>query len=386
MIRVDVSVDVSVDVTFVRSLAMGYDVEAIRKKLKQSQSGKFVDPDEFKPGKATSTNEPDKYRFFVLPPFDEGVQLKSGVTKTKMDQFFIQHGNHWVNDRPHACPRVWDGSDCQICNFGFDLLRDEKDEDKRRSIIKQWMPTTYYVVNLYFPNWDKNPEDLRGKVKWYNAPKTCFDIWTACLMREGPGDPDEPEAWGVFFDESAGFLFELNVLKQGKQNSYKTSKFLSQKGVGIPMARNPDGSPNAKGLATLLKLRHDLFSKVEIPDPEKIQRLYRVMAEGDDPDEVGGFDHDETKEPKPESKPKQKSESKPKSEPKPKSESKKMVDDDDIIDSGPVDSDSVDSESDLIDEKPLVEDLVESPESTDSKSDVGSDEIESLLSQLDDDD
>ena len=48
--------------------SMPYDVEAIRKRLKQSMGGKFNDPDQFRPDNAKSATEPLKYRFFILPP------------------------------------------------------------------------------------------------------------------------------------------------------------------------------------------------------------------------------------------------------------------------------------------------------------------------------
>jgi hypothetical protein len=153
---------------------MPYDVDAIRKKLKATMTGKFSDPDEFRPEKAKSNTDPIRYRFFFLPPLVEGERVKSGLITRGMDnQFFIQHANHWFNDKPTPCPRVWDGgAPCPICQFGFDLLKDEKiknDEDKRRAIIKQWMPTTQYMTNIFFPSVKTNPEDLRGRVMFYNA-------------------------------------------------------------------------------------------------------------------------------------------------------------------------------------------------------------------------
>lgn len=370
---------------------MAYDVEAIRKKLKQSQAGKYTDPDEFKPDKAKDGTTPIRYRFFILPPIQLGTKLKSGEVKQEMDQFFIQHANHWVNDRPHPCPRVWEGIDCPVCQFGFDLLREEKDEDKRRSIIRQWMPTTYNAINIYFTHWKHNPEELRGKVKWYNGPKTTFDHWTATLMKEDAGDPEEPEAYGIFFDETAAFLYQLEVLKQGKSNSYRTSHFLANGGAGTPMVKNEDGSANDKGLATLLRLRHNLFDKIDVPDPEKIKKLFKVMTEGDDDDDTGGgFDKDESKSAT-------SSSSKPdtsNSKPKPKDD-----DDDDVVSNtmGPVDDDDADvapdpapKEDKKEDDKPSLDaeaplDEAEAVPDPDGDSEESS-EITSLLSQLEDDD
>jgi hypothetical protein len=374
-----------------------YDVNAIRQKLKQSMSGKFTDPDEFKPDKAKSTTEAIKYRFFVLPPLFKGDVLKSGKVEQSMDQFFISHANHWINDKPYPCPRVWhDSAECKVCQFGFDLLKEDvnqKDEDKRRKVIKQWMPTTYNMVNIFFTNWKGNPEELRGKVKFYNASKTLFDQWTAALMRDDAGDPEDPQAYGVFFDESAGFVYELQVLKQGRQNSYKTSKFLPNGGEPMPMLKNKDGSPNTEMLEKLLKLRHNLWDKIEVPDEGKINKIFNVMTHGDDDDDdgSGGFDEDENTPAATESKKETKKEkSKPKDD-----------DDEDVVDhladdddAAPDLDDSGDDEDSLADEAPLVDDSGDDDDGKEKEKvtagggddDVNSEEIDDLLSQLDDDD
>ena len=367
-----------------------YDVNAIRQKLKQSMSGKFTDPDEFKPDKAKSTTEAIKYRFYVLPPLFKGDVLKSGTVERSMDQFFISHANHWINDKPYPCPRVWDGGgECPVCQFGFDLLKEEenqKDEDKRRKVIKQWMPTTYNMVNIFFTNWKGNPEELRGKVKSYNASKTLFDHWTAALMRDDSGDPEDPQAYGVFFDENAGFVYELQNLKQGRQNSYKTSHFLPNGGVGKPMIADKDGSANMDMLEKLLKSRHNLWDKIEIPDEEKIKKIYNVMTHGDDDDvDDGGFDEDETTST-------EKVEKVNKSETKKKEKAKKPDPDDDDEDEDVVthldddDDDSLSDESPLADEEPAEKEKKEKKEEPVKGDDVASDEIDDLLSQLDDDD
>ncbi len=391
---------------------MPYDVEAIRKRLKQSMGGKFNDPDQFRPDNAKSATEPLKYRFFILPPLMKGDKLKSGIVEQTMDQFFIAHADHWIHNKPTPCPRVWDNSDCPICSEGFDLLKDETDEDTRRAIVKQWMPTTYYMVNIYFTKWEGNPEDLRGRVKFYNAPKTCFDIWTAALLRDDKGDEDEPQAHGVFFDENAAFLFQLESLKQGKNNSYKTSKFITTDGIPIPMI-GKKGQPNESNIAKLLTLRHNLWDKIEVPTEEKIQRAFRIMSDGDDDDDDdGGFDDDETvgddddkeaKKDKGKSKDKAKKgkedktkKDKPK-EDKPKKDKPK---DDEVVDD---DDDAIVDDDDLPDQKPVTDDEDFDSPKDDAKSDgdadedddddadeddddVGSSEIDALLNQLEDDD
>lgn len=279
---------------------MPYDVEAIRKRIKENQNGKRADPDEFRPEKANSATEPRVYRFFILPPVELGEMVKGGPAKKGMDsQFYVTHGNHWVNDKPHPCPRVWDGTECPICSFGFDLLKDEeisKNDEKRRATVKMWMPNQQYMMNIFFPETKQNPEDLHNRVMFYNAPKTVLDICVSTLMRTDAGDPENPEAFGVFFDENNANLFELQILKQGKQNSYKTSKHLA---TPRAMIRNSDGSPNDKAIAKMLTQRHDLFSKIESPNMEKITRVFQGMVNGDDSGDdnkkPGGFDEDETK-------------------------------------------------------------------------------------------
>jgi hypothetical protein len=377
---------------------MPYDVESIRKRLKKSMGGKFNDPDQFRPDNAKSTTEPLKYRFFILPPLIEGDELKTGVVGKTMDQFFIQHADHWVNSKPTPCPRVWDNEDCPICQFGFDLLREQKDENKRRDIVQVWMPSTYYMVNIFFTKWEGNPEELRGRVKFYNAPKTCFDIWTAALLRDDKGDEDEPQAHGVFFDESAAFQFQLESLKQGRNNSYKTSKFVTTDGIPIPML-GKKGSPNEAGIAKLLKLRHNLWDKIQVPDMDKVKRVYRIMIDADDEEEDGGgFDDDETideakedKEDKKESKAKSKSKSG-------KKDQKKKEPEDDVVDDVVDDDDDVVDDDDLPDKKPVTEsedfdspvdddddDDTDKVDDDDDDSEVGSSEIDALLNQLEDD-
>jgi hypothetical protein len=273
---------------------MQYDVEAIRKKLQQTMKGKFNDPDEFRPEKAKSADVPIEYQFFVLPPLLTGDQLKSGKVTKSMDQFFVQHANHWINDKPYACPRVWDGTECPICSHGFELLKTDKvknDEELRKKVVAQWMPQTYYMMNVYFAVSQKNPEDLRGRVMFYNAPKTIIDTCSACLMRDDAGDPESPEAFGVFFDENNAYKFRLLVLKQGRNNSYKTSKFVN---VPSPICRNQDNTPNAAAIAQVLAGRHNLWDKIDVPDMDKIKKAYAIITSGDDePSTGGGFDRDE---------------------------------------------------------------------------------------------
>jgi len=169
------------------------------------------------------------------------------------------------------------------------LLRDKTLSDADRQQLRQdWLPGSSYAVNIFFPNWKNNPEELRGKVMYYKAPKTIFDKWVSCINRDAPdsdvdNEDDEPEAYGAFFDENASWLFELQIEMSGKSNSYKTSRFV----VGadkkpIPIAKDETGAPNKKAIAAILASRVDIWSRLEVPNPAKIKTLTNNLLHGDD--------------------------------------------------------------------------------------------------------
>lgn len=342
--------------------ASKYDVSAIRNKLRQ-QTGKFVDPDEFKPPKAKD-GETLKFRFFILPPISEGDELKTGAADQSMGSFVIPHGTHWLNNKPYACPRVTNGEDCPACQTGFDLIKDITDKDQRKKILSTWMPATYYMVNIFFPNSKINPEELRGKVKYLNAPKTCFDLWEQAIYREDKGMDEDPQAFGPFFDENAAFLFQLEVSKNGLNNSYKSSGFLPNNGEPIPMLTDESKLPK------LLSQRIDLFSKIDKPDVKKLTSVVNYMIDGDDMDDDAGFDQDDTKPAKSESK-----KSEVKKTEKTKAEKSETIVEDDL--SGELADD---------DDDELISDDISSDDDDDDApfdSSDDDDEIDSLLEQLD---
>jgi hypothetical protein len=344
---------------------MPYEIESIRKKLQESTKGKSIDPDEFRPKKAESDTQAVKYRFFILPPFQTGDKIKGGKASRGMDQFFIHHGAHWIQQRPHACTRLFHEEECPICQFGFDLLKETKDEEKRKLIVRDWMPNSSYLVNIHFPSWVKtNPEELRGRTMFYNAPKTCFDLWVACAMRDESSEED-PEAYGAFFDEAAGFLFELNVIKKGKNNSYAASKFLANSGNPQPMVRDDN-------FKALLESRINLFEKMLKPDSIALKRIAQNLINGDSAslEESSGFDVDEDQTPAAKTKNSNKefSSEEPFEESKPKSKKAQVI----------VDSD---------DEEEAPKAKKKEEKHTRKVEDDDDDEsVERLLSQLEDDD
>lgn len=276
---------------------MAYDLDAIKRKLKE-YDGRKSDPDEFRPAKAEK-NKSHSYRFYILPGLQQGDKLKSGIVNKSMDLFFISYAQHWVKNAPHACPKVWDGSECDLCDFGFKLLRDKNlSEDERKKIRMDWLPSQSYAVNIYFPSVKANPEELRGRVMYYKAPRTLFDMWTACINRDAPENiEDEDEGFsphGIFYDENAAWLFELNVELNGKSNGYKSSKFVygaSKKPT--PIVKNDRGLPDVDAIEKVLAQRIDIWQRLDVPDRAKIKKLSQVLLHGDDEDIKPGFDVDE---------------------------------------------------------------------------------------------
>lgn len=278
---------------------MPYDIDAIRKNLQKAVSGKRIDPDEFRVPKVTDKSL--KYRFFVLPPILAGDKTKDGTAKTSMDNFFVTHGEHWINNKPYACPRVINNEECELCSTGFELLKRAKADNKPKqvseAIRKQWMPSTSYYINVLFTHFKHNPDELKGQVKYYKAPKTVLDIFVAALSRDDSGDDEDPQAYGIFFDENKAFAFELEAVKDGSYNGYKSSKFIANNGIAVPIVRLESGEPDKAAIKKALENRIDIITKLDKPDQGKISRLASTILNGDDEDEQpssGGFDDDET--------------------------------------------------------------------------------------------
>lgn len=270
-----------------------YDLEKIRKKLQEKQGSKFKDPSEFKPPQVKSDTETLKYRFYVLPPLTEGEKCADGVASRTQEVFYVPNGAHWIHNRSHACPRVHDLEECPVCQIGFDLMSETDNKDRRREIAKQFLPRTQFAVNIYFPKDSVNPEELAGKVMWMNASKQIYDLFEACIMAPDEGDPNDPQAFGVFYDENAAYLFQLEIHKKNQWNDYGKSKFLAS--IGKRPVAIKDGQPNQARIQQILDQRHDLFTKFQDRDAEALKVLGRQMMSGDVVEEGAGFDEDETK-------------------------------------------------------------------------------------------
>lgn len=263
-----------------------YKIDEIRKKLKET-TGKGQDPDMFRP-KPVNDDLTHKYYFYILPPYEKDATLKSGKATRGIDQFFVTHGTHWINNRPFECPYVNSKEECPFCKQGQKLLKGKTDKEEKATIYRTWLPNVSYMVNIYFPKIKQNPEELQDRVMFYNAPKTIIDIWQACLMADDPNIEIDPQAYGIFFDEENAFLFELAANKNGKNNGYTKSKFLSNGGKPRPIADSADA------IQEILAKRHDLYSKIPSADAKTLAKMVDDIMHGDTAN--SGFDSDETTE------------------------------------------------------------------------------------------
>lgn len=277
-----------------------YDIAAIRNQV-QKKLKKNFDPAEFRPPKVDDKTTA-KFRFYILGPYSEGDRLISGPAQKGMDCFFVENGSHFLENKVIGCPRVIRQEDCEICQFAFDSIQEIKatsmsDDAKKESVKKvasKLLPPTYRAVNIYFPDGklgECNPEDLRGKVMWFNTPVTIFNTWWDCLSRDDDGgDAADLKAYGVFFDELSAMVYQLEVYKKGRGNAYDRSKFLTT-APPHPIARTPDGAPDMDRIKVILNSRHNLFDKIQAVDHDVIKRIASNLASGDT--SGGGFDKDE---------------------------------------------------------------------------------------------
>lgn len=368
-----------------------YDIHKIRSQVKK-KVGKHSDPTEFRPPKAEDGKPAIKYRFYILPPYEEGAELANGPADQGMGEFFVRNGSHWIESKRLGCPRVINEGDCPICQHGFDLMSETDVREERRNIAQKLLPGTYYMVNLYFPPIKPNPEELQGQVRWYNCPKTVFDMWEDCLFRDDDGgDPQEPLPYGVFYDEEEAYLFQLDVVKHGQQNSYTASKFFVTESMQTRPLAGKSGEPDLKKIGAILAKRHELHSKLPDVSMVDIERIAsNLTGDGDGDGGGGGFDTDETKQSSKQSSKQSKEETrkpkkggiKPNVSESSVSKSKDEKPEDDLASELDGLDESVKSVSD---EMPVDDPPFDAGEKDKAKDDGDDDDVDALLSQLGDD-
>jgi hypothetical protein len=248
-----------------------------RKKMQERSQGR-KDPDEFRCPLAKG-EETLEFYFKVLPALIAGDTCKSGVDEAGAPDglWYYENGAHFLDRVRYECPRCHDNEPCAMCQFGFDLMQDSNDKAFRQRVAKTYLARSYYAVNIYFLNNKKNPEKLRGQVFWYNAPKTVWDVWDACIQSDDPGDPEEPRACGMFFHPWEGtYTFKLIAKKKGDYNTYEGSAFLPAT-LG-PLAKLQNEEPDDEAIDRILSQRHILPAKFNARDPDKLEELLAKLS------------------------------------------------------------------------------------------------------------
>ena len=267
-------------------------LKKLRERLVKKKGGFRRDPAEWRAPQVTPGDE-FKVKAYILPPVEKGDTCASGPAQMGMDGlFFTQVGDHWINKKKFPCPRVYDNDDCAYCQLGFDLLSETEAKSARSEISRAYLPRTQYVCNVYFPDVKTNPEELRGKVVFYAMPKTIFDKLEECISNDDSGpDPDDPRAWGIFYDPQDAYPLLVVINKKGDYNSYVDSKLLAKSGKI---------ASSQKAIDEVLAQRHDLpakFTERSVENRQALQGFVDSLMNGADgaSDSAGsGFDTDET--------------------------------------------------------------------------------------------
>lgn len=246
-----------------------------RSKMQERSKGR-KDPDEFRCPKPKDGQL--EFYFKVLPPLLEGEKCKGEGGKETVckngaidELWYYENGAHYLDRERIECPRAHDRDECPMCQLGFDLLDKSEDEEYRKRIRRNYLASSRYAVNIYFLNNQRNPEELRGQVKWYNAPKTIWDVWDACITSDDPGDENEPRACGLFFHPyESTYVFKLIAKLKGDFPTYESSHFLANS-FG-PLVALKDKEPDDEQIEKILAQRVELASKFSERDPEKLAK------------------------------------------------------------------------------------------------------------------
>jgi len=258
----------------------------VRKKMQEKSVGRR-DPDEFRCPTAKK-DQTLEYYFKVLPELQAGSKCSGGEAPIDMDLWYYENGAHFIGGERIECPRCHDRTACPICQLGFDMMEGSEDKEYRSRISRAYLGRSYYAVNIYFINHQKNPENLRGRVMWYNAPKTVWDKWDACIHNDDPGDKDEPRACGLFFEPlESTYVFKLEATLKNEYNNYETSKFLPAT-LG-PLVKLSNGQPDEEAIEKIMSQRHFLPKKFVERNRKKLeeQAAFILKKEGGGGNEEG---------------------------------------------------------------------------------------------------
>ncbi len=239
---------------------------------KQKEQSGSRDPSEWRPEKV-KPGETKEYRGFILPPLSAGDTTSTGPAKTDWNgSWNVPHGHHFVNGKKFECPRVHvEQESCPMCETGFDLMRETQDKAVKSALAKEWLARQGWGVNIYFEDVKSNPEELRGKVKWWSIPKAVHDRSAKVLEATGPGDSpeDDPQAFGLFCDPDAAFPLKIVVVEKSDYNNYDSCAFI---GRARPIADSQEK------ITAILAQRHDIPSKFFARDLSLLNKLVADKA------------------------------------------------------------------------------------------------------------
>lgn len=242
-----------------------------RMRAKQQEQSGFRDATEWRAPKLKKDEE-KKFRIVILPPLEKGDTCVGGTASESMDFWYLFHGHHFINKKRYECPRVHpEKGDCPLCSTGFDLMRETDDKKVRSALAKEWLSQQNYAANIYFENHKDNPEDLRGKVLWWSVPNAVFQICDKAFKNDDPGDEDNPQAHGLFFDPEAAFPLIVEIHVKNDYNNYESSKML---GKARPIAGTQEE------IDAILAKRHDLVKKFESRDIKALEKLLQDKLGG----------------------------------------------------------------------------------------------------------
>lgn len=241
----------------------------LRKKHAERQQNR-KDPDEFRAPK-TNPNDVLEYYIRILPELHSDDACKGGTCEIDNDLWFYENGAHWFEQKRYECPRLHAQEQCELCTLGFDLMKDVDDAKARSRISKNYLSKSFYAVNIYFLPITKNPENLRGKVMWFSAPKQIFDKFEACIHNDDVGDAEEPKAAGIFYHPMEGYTFKLVVKNKNSYNNYEESVFIPRS-LG-PLVKREDGSADEEAIEAILAQRHVLQKKFKPYDRDKLSEI-----------------------------------------------------------------------------------------------------------------
>jgi hypothetical protein len=253
--------------------------EELLKRMRKKQderTSRRRDPDQFSPPQIKD-NSKSVFYFRVLPELHKGDKCAGGLCEIDNDLWYYENGAHWYQKERFECPRVHDGRECSLCQLGFDLMESAPDKAAKTQIAQKYLSRQGFAVNVYFLDVKTNPEELRGKVKWFNLPITLWRKMDECISSDDAGDEIDQKAHGIFYHPyEGGYTFKLIAQKKGDWNDYSESSFLP-KSFSPLMVASDKNDPDDKTIEEILSKRIVLQTRFGERSVEKLHMLVKKI-------------------------------------------------------------------------------------------------------------